>query len=162
MPSALHMLTAKVLLPIPGVPDMVTTLPLMHSKIKPKEVEDINLCCRVPNFSPCPICSHSLSNFTAVTNSSLSELKGRSGVKVLGEPATVFASSPRSSRRDEGAVCRGCCPFSRDGVSLIGTAEATPGSACGFLRTCGDELGSVCCFLLKGGGAPQRRCTRGG
>ena len=97
---------------------MVTTLPLMHSKIKPRDVEDTNLCCRVSNFSSRPICSHSLSNFTAVTNSSSSELKGRSGVKSLGKPATVFGSSSRSSRRDECAVGHGCCSFSRDGVSL--------------------------------------------
>ena len=141
---------------------MVTTLPLMHSKIKPRDVEEINLCCRVSNFSSRPICSHSLSNFTAVTNSSSSELKGRSGVKSLGKPATVFGSSSRSSRRDECAVGHGCCSFSRDGVSLTGTAEATPGSACGFLLTGGGEPDSVCCFLLQGGGAPQCCCVRVG
>ena len=152
MPRDLHKLTAKVLLPIPGVPEMVITLPLMQSKIKPSEVEDVNLYCRVSNFRS-SICSHSLSIFTAATNSSLSEVNGSGCAELLATPGEAFWSL---SSRCEGM--HGPWSSLRDSVSLTGTFEASPDSGCGLSPTGADDSGPVCRLLHKGGGAPQRRC----
>ena len=152
MPRALHTLTAKVLLPIPGVPDKVMTLPLTQSKIKPSEVEEVNLCCRVSIFRS-SIRSHSLSIFTAATNSSLSDVNGRGCPESLATP-----DDPSSSV----SSCLGGmhCPWSslRTGVNLTGTFAASPASDRGLSPAGVEDSGPVCHFLHKGGGAPQGRC----
>ena len=131
---------------------MVTTLPLMQSKIKPSEVEEVNLCCKVSNFRS-SICSHSLSIFTAATNSSLSEVNGSGCAEPLATPEDTFWSVSSCREGMHG-------PWSslRDGVSLTGTFEASPDSDCGLSPTGVDDSDPVCRLLYKGGGAPQSRC----